>query len=225
MRGVRTAVLAGLALLAAVGGGGCASIHDTRQVLGRAGLVNDLASRLDRANTMAYDAQYQLAGGKMASIAQALRPTRRAYIFPGGKVVINATETAECIGTRCTLTAPPLSTNGPPASVLDAGANEGMVHPTVAIGLLTDAALDRDAVIDQSDSTIAGQHATCVDVSHVEATPPFKACITSEGVLGSFAGTLRGKPVEVALISYARTVPDSSFQLPPGAVITDQRQR
>jgi hypothetical protein len=226
---VRTAVLAGLALLGPLAGAGCATIDGTRQVLDRADLVNDLASRLDRASGQAYAAQYQLAGGKTASIAQALRPTRSAYTYPGGKVVINDTETAECTGegagARCTLTAPPLSTSGPPAGVLDAATAQGLVHPTVVMGLLTTAALDTDAVVEQSDTTIAGQHATCVDVSQVERVPAFKACVTADGVLGSFAGTLRGRATEVSLISDTQTVPESSFDLPPGAKITDRRQR
>jgi hypothetical protein len=226
---VRTTVLAGLALLGPLAGAGCATIDDTRHVINRADLVNDLASRLDRASGLAYLAEYQLASGKTATIAQAPRPTRSAYTYPGGKVVINTTATAECAGqgasTLCTLTAPPLSTSGPPAGVLDAATAQGLVYPTVVMGLLTTAALDSDAVIDQSDATIAGQHATCVDVRQVENTPAFKACITSDGALGSFAGTQRGKPAEVSLINYTETVPDSAFDLPPGAKITDQRQR
>jgi hypothetical protein len=226
---VRTACLAALALLGPLAGTGCATIDGTRQVINRADLVNDLANRLDRGSTLTYSARYQPASGKTATIAQAQGPTRSAYTYPGGKVVISTTEMAECTGqgaaARCTLSPPPLSTSGPPAGVLDAATAQGLVHPTVVMGLLTTASLDTDAVIKQSDTTIAGQHATCVDVSQVESNPAFTACITADGVLGSFAGTLRGNQIEVSLVDYTETVPDTAFDLPAGAKITDQRHR
>jgi hypothetical protein len=225
---VRSVVLAGLALFATMAGAGCATVADAREVVGRADLVDDLASRLDRASALAYSAQYQLAGGQTATIAQAPGPTRSAYTYPGGKVVISTTATAECSGqgpgARCTLTAPPLSTSGPPAGVLDAAVAQGLVYPTVVMGLLTAAALDAGAEIDQSDTTIAGQRATCVDARRIEDTADFKACITTDGALGSFAGTLRGRPAEVFLVSYSQTVPDSAFDLPADAKIIDRRR-
>lgn len=228
MHPVRTAVLAGLALLATTAGAGCATVTDARQVINRADLVDDLANRMDRASGRPYLAQYQLAGGQSATIAQAPSPTRSAYSYPGGKVVITTTATAECSGqgaaAQCTLTAPPLSTSGPPAGVLDAATAQGLVYPTAVMSLLTNAALDTDAEIDRSDSTIAGQHATCVDARGMADAPAFKACITADGALASFAGTLRGKPADVSLVSFSKTVPGSVFDLPAGAKITDRRR-
>ncbi|MBX6355120.1 MAG: hypothetical protein IRZ05_04590 [Micromonosporaceae bacterium] len=226
---VRTAAVASLALLGALAGAGCTTIDDTRQVLNRADLVNELAAQLDRASQLTYTAQYQLASGQTATIVQARRPTRSAYIYPGGKVVISSTATTECRmqggDSHCTLTPPPLSTSGPPADVLADASAQGLVYPAVVMGLLTNAALDRGALIDQSDTTVAGQHASCVDVRQAEQVPPFKACITTEGVLGSFAGTVDGRRTEVSLISYSETAAESAFDLPPGARISDQRRR
>jgi hypothetical protein len=230
-RAVRSLVLATLASLGLLAGAGCGAIDETQQVLDRADLVNELASRLARGNELTYTAEYQLASGETATIAQAQLPTRSAYAYPGGKVVINNLATAECraqrSGMACTLTAPPLSTSGPPAGVLDAATAQGLIHPTLVMGLLTTAALDTDVVIEQSDTTIAGQHATCVDVSQLEnaASSAFTACITADGVLGSFRGDLRGRQVEVSLVNYTETVAEELFQLPAGAKITDQRAR
>jgi hypothetical protein len=222
-----TTVLAALAALGVLAGAGCGAIDDTRQILDRAGLVDELASRLDRASELTYTAQYQLAGGRTATIAQAQRPTRRAYTYPGGKVVISNTATAECAAALCTLTAPPLSTSGPPPGVLDAAGAQGLVHPTFVMGLLTAAALDNDAHIEQSDTTIAGQHATCVDVAQVEnaAAPAFATCITTDGLLGSFRGDLDGRLVELALAGVSATAAPAEFELPAGAQITDNRPR
>jgi hypothetical protein len=90
------------------------------------------------------------------------------------------------------------------------------------IRLLTDAALDPEATIQQSDTTLAGHHATCVDVTR--AGNRFDACVTSEGVLGSFAGTLDGKPAEVTLSRYTDTVESAAFDVPAGAGVVDRRQ-
>jgi hypothetical protein len=228
---VRCAVLAALALVGPLAGAGCGPVGEAQQVINRADLVNDLARRLNDASELTYTAEYQLASGETATIAQASRPTRSAYTYPGGKVVISTTATAECksqgSGTLCALTGAPLSTEGPPAVVLDAARAHGLVYPTLAMGLLTTAALDKDAVIEQADATIAGQHATCVDVSQVEnaAASAFKACITADGVLGSFSGDLGGQRVEVSLLSYANTAPATAFDLPAGAKIVDHRKR
>lgn len=229
--------LASLGLFAAVAGGGCGTIEEAQQVVSRADLVNDLANRLSNANETTFLAEYQVPSGQIATMAQAQRPRRSAFTYPGGKVVINSTATAECAtkgtGTDtgadtdpvCTLTAPPLSTSGPPAGVLDAAQAQGLVHPTVVIGLLTGAALDTNAVIEQSDTTIAGEHATCVDVEATGAEKAFKACITADGVLGSFSGTLQDRPVDVTLVKLSDSVPDTAFDLPVNATITDNRTR
>jgi hypothetical protein len=226
----RITVLAALALLGPLAAG-CGGIENTQQVMNRADLVDELAARLDRATGLDYTAKYQLPSGKAATIAHAGQPLRTAYTYPGGKVVISATATAECRAgagpASCTLTAPPLSTSGPPAGVLDAAKAAGLVDPTFVMGLLTAAALDRDARIEPSDSTIAGQHATCVDVSGVAAgvPPAFSACITADGVLGSFHGGVGGRTVELALTDYADAADATEFDLPAGARITDQRRR
>jgi hypothetical protein len=224
---VRATVLAALAALGVLAAAGCGAIDETRQVLDRADLVDELASRLDRASELTYTAQYQLPGGETATIAQAQRPVRSAYSYPGGKVVISDTATAECSAALCTLTAKPLSTSGPPPGVLAAARARGLVHPTFVMGLLTTAALDNDARIEQSDTTIAGQHATCVDVAEVEnAVPPaFATCITTDGMLGSFSGEVDGRLVEVSLTGVSDTAAPTAFDLPAGAQVTDRRPR
>jgi hypothetical protein len=224
---VRTTVLAALALAGPLAGAGCGPAGEAQQVLNRADLVNELAGRLDRASLLTYTAEYQLANGKTGSIAQARQPTRSAYTYPGGKVVISSTATAECRGSVCTLTGAPLSTDGPPAAVLGAARAQGLVHPALVMSLLTAAAFQQDAAIDQSDTTIAGQHATCADVSHLENADAsaFKACITADGVLGSFSGTLNGQRMEVSLVNYTDTATATAFDLPAGAKIIDHRKR
>lgn len=222
-RGIAAAVL-GLATIA-----GCDTLDDAKLVVDRADLVNDLANRLDQSSELTYFAQYQLASGETAGMAQAQTPVRSAYTYPGGTVVINPTAVTRCktvsSATTCTVTTPPAANAAPATDVLDAARAQGLVAPTLVITLLTAAALDRDAVIEQSDNTIAGQHATCVDVSQVKNAPAsaFKACITTDGVLGSFSGVVSGEALETSLVKYTEAVPAAAFDLPTGAKVVDHR--
>lgn len=227
--GTRATVLATAASLGLLAGlaTGCGTIDDTRQVLNHADLVNDLASRLDNASELTYLAKYQLASGATATITQAQSPRRSAYAYPSGKVVLDNKSTARCqttpADTACTLTDPLLTTSALPAGLLDAANSAGLVQPTLVTGMLTTAALDGNSVIEQSDSTIAGQHATCVNVRQVDNLPPFAACVTTDGVLGSFSGSVNGQAVEVTLIDFTAAVPADAFDLPVGAKVTDSR--
>ncbi|HEX5597457.1 MAG TPA: hypothetical protein VFX61_15775 [Micromonosporaceae bacterium] len=208
---------------------GCQTIGNANQVIGRADLVNDLAARLDDSWELTYSAEYQLADGQTAMISQAHRPSRAAYTYPGGKVTVTAEATTECdlTGPRptCTLTIPPSPRHRPAAAIFTAANTRGMVTPAVVISLLTAAALDTNADIQQSDTTIAGRHATCVKVSEIAnaAASSFDACITTEGVLGSFNGVVNGTPANIVLSSYREDVDDSVFELPDDAGLIDQR--
>jgi hypothetical protein len=217
-----------VAVTVALAAAGCGSIGEAQQVIDRARLVNDLASRLDHASELTYTADYQLPGGDHATIAQAQQPVRAAYTYPGGKFATMPDATIDCrtaATTTCTMTAPPAPAAGAQTSLLNALRDRGLVPPTLVVGLLTAASLSSNAVISQHDTTIAGEHATCVDVTGVENSPAsqFNACITASGVLGSFKGTVDGTAMEVSLIRYAEAVDAHAFDLPAGAKMVDQR--
>lgn len=217
------------AVTAATALAGCSSIGDAQQVIDRARLVNELAGRLDHASQLTYTADYQLPGGESATIAQAQTPLRAAYTYPGGKFAITPEATVDCrtgnAATTCTLTSPPSPTTDATTGLLGGLRDRGLVPPTLVVGLLTSASLSSNAVIRQHDTTVAGEHATCVDASGVENSPAsqFDACITSSGVLGSFKGMVDGKAMEVSLIRYTPSVEPDAFDLPTGAKTIDQR--
>ncbi|MGC4804389.1 hypothetical protein [Micromonospora sp. DT233] len=212
-------------LIASLSVTGCQTLDDAGRAIGRADLVNDLATRLDRALELTYSADYQLTGGRAAAIVQAQKPARSAYTWPGGKLTVTTEATTRCdtggAKTVCTLLAPPVVTAKPSVALFTEAKKHGLITPPVVVGLLTEAALDPQAVIEQSDTTLAGHHATCVDVRR--STGDFTACVTSEGVLGSFAGRLDGAAMELALTSYTDTVDGASFEVPAGAGIVDRR--
>ncbi|MEH0938901.1 hypothetical protein [Micromonospora psammae] len=204
---------------------GCQTLDDTARALGRADLVNDLAARMDRALTETWSAEYQLPGGRTATIAQTQEPLRSSYTWPDGKITATQDSVTRCETTGgrtvCTVL-PPLATTGRPSVVVYPEAEKrGLVTPPAVIRLLTDAALDPQAVISQSDTTVAGHHATCVDVRR--STGDFTTCVTTEGVLGSFTGELGGRPTELALRRYTDTVGAAAFDVPSGAGVVDRR--
>ncbi|WP_433531499.1 hypothetical protein ACQPYA_05195 [Micromonospora sp. CA-263727] len=204
---------------------GCQALDDAGRAMGRADIVNDLAARMDRALELTYSAEYQLPGGRTAFIAQAQDPARSAYEWPGGKLTVTADATTHCGPdggrTVCTIEAPPAPNSKPSIVVFAAAEREGQVTPPMVMGLLTTAALDPSAVITQSDTTIAGSLATCVDVR--QNADSFTACVTGAGALGSFTGRVDGQPVEVALTRYREQVDGAAFELPPGAGVVDRR--
>ncbi|MGC9666735.1 hypothetical protein ACNTMW_09280 [Planosporangium sp. 12N6] len=225
------AVTALLAVTVSGGLAGCDSIGDAQQVIDRAHLVNDLASRLDHATELTYTAEYQLPGGQHATITQAQQPLRTAYSYPGGTFVTTPNATIDCRtdggATTCTLTGPPSPSTEATTALLRALHDHGLMPPTMVVGLLTAASMSPDAVIRQQDTTLAGEHATCTSVTGVEnaAATEFDACITSAGVLGSFKGVVDGKATDVSLIRYATTVTATAFDPPAGATIVDNRPK
>jgi len=217
------ALVAATALVA-----GCQTIGSDTPVVSRADLVNDLATRLDRAHELTYTVDYQLPDGQTASISQAQDPRRAVYQYPGGKIVVTAEMTAECdLGSRptCIVTLPPSPSTRPTLAVFAEANKRGLVTPPVVIGLLSAAALDTNAVIEQYDTTIAGHHATCVRVSGMAnaAASSFNACITTEGVLGSFQGVVDGNAINLTLSSYRDAVDERVFDLPDDAEVIDKR--
>ncbi|MEU1588931.1 hypothetical protein [Micromonospora sp. NPDC005710] len=204
---------------------GCQTFEDAGVAMGRSELVNDLTARLDRALELTYSADYQLPGGQRAAIVQAQDPARSTYAYPGGRLIVTPEAITRCTTTgarqECTLVAPPTPGSKPTVTLFGEANRQGLVTPPVVVGLLTAAALDPQAVIKQSDTTVAGHHAACVAVD--SSSGDFTACVTTEGVLGSFTGPVDGKPMELALSDYSTTVDEGAFDPPADAGVVDRR--
>jgi hypothetical protein len=217
---IRARIVAGL-LAAATPLAGCADFDNpaAAQGLTRGDLVAELAAQLGDSASLTYTATYQLAGGRTATIAQAPDPPRSAYRYPGGEVLLTPAATTRCARTRCTTSAPPAPTSPPPAGLFADAEKAGLVVPAAVQSLLNAARLDRDMVVDQHDTTVAGRHATCLDLRNVDKaeTGAFSTCITSDGVVGSFTGTLGGTRIDVALTDYADRVRIDAFTPPAAA--------
>jgi hypothetical protein len=207
---------------------GCADFDNpaAAQGLTRNDLVAGLAAQLSGSASLTYAATYQLSGGATATIAQAQNPSRTAYRYPGGAVLVTTAATTRCLRKTCTMTAPPTPTTPLPASMFADAEKAGLVTPAVVQSLLNAARLDPDMTVAQHDTTIAGRHATCVALGNVDDAKAreFSTCITSDGVLGSFTGQLGGKKIDVAMTGYADRVRSDAFDPSRNATTVDQRR-
>jgi len=225
---------AALLVLAAVPG--CSELDEASAAgVSRNELMVDMATQLAGASDLTYEAAYQLRGGATATVAHEPKPARTAYVHRDGMTLVTADTVTECATTAtpptCTMTTPVTPSTGPSpapaaiAALLSAPvAAPGLAPPAAVQALLVRAALDPAAQVEQRDTTIAGRHATCVTLSGVAGTGDFDTCVTNEGVLGSFAGTLDQAPFDMAMTHYADTVTEATFTLPAGAKINDQRR-
>ena len=199
---------------------GCADFDDPAAAHGltRSDLVGELAAQLGGSAALTYRATYTLAGGESGSIAQEQHPARTAYRYPGGRLLVTGGKTTQCVRTACTVAA----TSGAPVAALAVVQRSGLVNPSAVQDLLNAARLDPDMTVEQHDTTMAGRHATCVQLGNVDKaeTGRFSTCVTSDGVLGSFSGTLAGREVDVALTDYADKVGGDAFDPPHGAKLT-----
>jgi hypothetical protein len=219
--------LTGLSFATAVllGSAGCSGLDEASAAgLPRDDLVSEIAGQLARVTGLTYTAKYHLNGGTTATVTQAQKPSRTAYVFPGGRLIETPTGTIRCEGdTRapsCTETDPAPATAAPLTGT-------ALVTPEAALAMLDAAALDQDVTATSHDTTIAGRHANCLRLTQVDGTPAseFALCVTNEGALGSFAATIGGKRIEQALTAYEEEADAATFALPPTAKLTDKRTR
>src|SRR5690349_8833614 len=59
-----------------------------------------MAIQLNRVTGLTYTATYQLTGGETATVTQAQKPTRTAYVYPSGRLIQTLTGTVRCTGDK-----------------------------------------------------------------------------------------------------------------------------
>jgi hypothetical protein len=217
---------AGLLALAALAG--CGDLEQAAAAgSARDDLAGDLATQLGGSASLTYTATYQLAGGATATISQAQKPARLAYAYPGGRLIVLADTVTRCQGSTCTVTTAAAPASPAPPETLSATAKSGMVLPATVLGLLNAASLDTGKTVQQRDTTIAGHHASCAALSGVSGaeSSAFTVCVTNEGLLGSFKGTIAGAAVDAAMTRYSEKTDPQAFQAPPKARIVDRREK
>ncbi|MGX6602698.1 hypothetical protein ACWKSP_11250 [Micromonosporaceae bacterium Da 78-11] len=217
--------LAGLATASVVllGAAGCTGLDaaDAASIT-HDDLISELATQLAGESSLTYTAAYQMTGGGTTKITQAQKPTRTVYAYPTGTLIVTPAGTVSC------------EPGDHPATCAEAGPTPSaapdvatMVTPRTVLSMLNTAALDDDATATQHDTTMAGRHATCLDLALVDGTPAreFTVCVTNEGALGSFVGTINGKRTDLALTTYADKADPTAFTIPAGATLIDKRPK
>lgn len=231
MPSIRVRVATGLLipglLAAALPLAGCGDLSDPAAAHGvtRNDLLADMAAQVTGAAARTWTATYQLAGGGSGTVTHAPDPDRTAFRYDGGVVLLTSAATTRCVGNACTMTRPGSSSGPSLPEPMRTVAMAGLVSPATVFALLSAAALEPDPDVDQRDTTIAGRHATCLDltVPGTAASGPFTTCITNEGVIGSFTGTLDGIHIDAAMTNYTERATPDAFAPPARATMTDRR--
>ena len=245
-------VTAAAALL--LGTAGCTDLDQASAAgINHDDLLSEMSIQLARVTGLTYTATYQLTGGDTATVTQAQKPSRTAYVYPGGRLIQTATGTVRCIGDKTSSTssssagsggagsgsggagkaaadtgkAPACTETDPTPATTAPLAGSALITPEAALAMLNSAALDQEVDATQHDTTIAGRHAICLDLDNVDGTPArrFSLCVTNEGALGSFAATIAGTHYEQALTTYTEKAAPDAFDLPPAAKLTDKRTK
>lgn len=184
----------------------------TLPAIDRTDLANDLAARLSHGASVDYSATYQLAEGATATVAQTAKPRQTAYRWAGGALIITPESTTKCSGTppRCTTTA--VAATPSPQEIPDLP-KHGLVSAQRVSSMLTSAVLDLGTDIQQRDTTVAGQPASCVEINGERQGEAygFDVCVVTDGVIGSFSGIVDGVAIDMAMTHYSQMIPPDAF--------------
>jgi len=191
----------------------CDTVAAANGATGNQEFVQEIATRLTAAYSMSYTAMYALAGGGTGTVAQLPATGQTAYTYPTGMLLVTSGK-----ATLCTKAADrPATCESRPSVVATSAdlARAGLVRTDSVVSLLNASALDRNSVISEHDTTIAGTSATCVTVdSSADATDQYEACVTADGLLGSFSGPINGASVDIMMINFRMSVSSDEFELP-----------
>jgi hypothetical protein len=195
---------------------GCGTAADAGRSFNGGELIRDIATRLAQADSLQYTADFALSDNTTVEIAHALNPDRTAYRFSGGVVLLLPDRTTYCRTSTSTCTD---STRVSPGTDTSPSVDEmversGLIRPETVISLLNQIAVNADAIVADNDRTLAGSNATCISVTGVPADEQLKACVTADGLLGTFDGTVGGVHLDLELVRYRLTTDPNAFQAP-----------
>ncbi len=200
------AALCSLAVL--VGGtlAGCTTAADAGSSFGDSELINDVAGRLAGASDNSYTATYALTDNSHVSVAHTHDPDSTTFQYRDTTVLITPNSTTSCTTlAKSTCTVTPGDTGEAALApaidrLIEAG---GMIRPETVVAILTRMSLNADAILSENDQAVAGTSETCVSITGVPAADRFTACVTTDGLLGAFSGTVDGVAIDIQLVQFA----------------------
>ncbi|PWK40821.1 hypothetical protein BC793_11850 [Actinoplanes xinjiangensis] len=179
-------------------------------------LVSEAADRIAAAGGLTWTTTYRLAGGATARVARSQTPARVAYTWPSGSLISTSEALIRCAGAGdeavCTATSPGGDESIP--------ASTGLVTPAAILGMLEVAAVDPGTEVVPRETTIAGRYASCL---RFDGGTGFEVCVTVEGTVAAFTGTVDGAQVEMLLTDYRVGSDETDFTVPPDARLDDRR--
>jgi hypothetical protein len=203
------AVMAGSAACAGLDEASAAGVADEA-------LVSEAADRVAAADALTWTTTYRLAGGATARVARSQTPSRVAYTWPSGGLISTPEAVTRCAGAGdeavCTVTSPAGDEVIP--------ASTGLVTPAAILDMLEVAAVDPGVTVVPRETTIAGRYASCLKFGDGTG---FEVCVTVEGTVAAFTGTVDGAPIEMLLTDYRTGIDESDFTVPAGARLDDRR--
>jgi hypothetical protein len=229
---------------------GCTFGDQANNLLGAAGVLTDFADRLGKAGALTYSAEYRVTGAddrgtvtEQPPVTLVQQPPNAAFITESGRFILTREFVYVCDTDKDAVTCNKSPNRATGLRAADAGliagvAGPAFVTPEVALGLIVAAAFMPGAKVSQSERTIAGQESLCAEVTNLhpagsapggteapggpEAPRDFAVCVTDEGVLASFSGSLRsGQAASVELISFTAEADPAAFAPPDGAKIVE----
>lgn len=179
-------------------------------------LVSEAADRVAAADGLTWTTTYRLAGGATARVVRSQTPSRVAYAWPSGSLISTPDAVTRCAGDGdgavCTTTSPGDDDTIPSST--------GLITPAAILDLLELAAVDPGVEVVPRETTIAGRYASCLKFG---GGTGFEVCVTVEGTVAAFTGTVDGAPVEMLLTDYRTGADEADFTAPPEARLDDRR--
>ncbi len=198
-------------------------------------LVSEAADRVAAAERENWTAVYRLAGGRTGLVARSRDPGRAVYVFPAGRLIHTPAARIRCTTEIPTRTSPADGGDGSGAVCTatspaaeepdDVPASTGMISPAAILDMLEAAAIDPTVAVTSRETTIAGRFASCLRLGGVGPAPTsdFDVCVTVDGTIAAFTGTVSGTPVEMMLTEFRTATDDRDFAIPANARFVDHR--
>jgi hypothetical protein len=186
-----------------------------------------LAAQLYNTHSVDFTAAYRTADGTEITLTNAHKPDRMAATTRDWRVIIDRATITECHRRGTTMSCTRREGGGEPMWQFDEESTKvasvigksdlGLVLAEDVAPLLWDVNRLPPETVSQRLTMIGSRAATCVTVTG--PAEPFEACVSEDGLLAHFTGTLDGQPVGTTLIGYDPIAYANALRPPKGSVI------
>jgi hypothetical protein len=177
-----------------LGAAGCTDLDEASAAgISHDDLLSEVSIQLARVTGLTYTATYQLTGGGTATVAQAQKPSRTAYVFPGGRLIQSVTGSIHCTGdkagspSRTVSPNPSTSTSTGTGTSGNAGGTSGNASASASGNVSASASASGNATgPDKTGDNTSGASPACTETAPAPASTaplPGSTLITPEAAL------------------------------------------